>query len=285
MEKIIEVVKHMPQERVHGDTVQDVKRPPQEQVQSCTAEQNVDAPVPNVMEEILEVVKRQRVQSNTVETAKFNPEGTGQVIQRIEQGRIRGRGGGDKKIYVKCQDEVRQAQEEELKKLVTDGSGDVYAVHGGRIVTARMVDRLRDGAMIQLVNRMPGGGKNKKKMAKRMMEESERSVTDKSLTEAGAVFEMFGAEMTDAMLEMSDEKTEEMLKRLRSNFPEEVGSDPEPVIDEVPPRSEVERKRSARRDASAEHSQTWRSKWFRGGENWQRQRRTCARRRQEVPRE
>ena len=137
-------------------------------MQSCTAEQIVDAPVPHVMEEILEVVKRQRVQSNTVETAKFNPEGTGQVIQRIERGRIRGRGGGDKKIYVKCQDEVRQVQEEELKKLVTDGSGDVYAVHGGRIVTARMVDRLRDGAMIQLVNRMPGGGKNKKKMAKKM---------------------------------------------------------------------------------------------------------------------
>ena len=97
MEKIIEVVKHMPQERVHGDTVQDVKRPPQEQVQSCTAELIVDAPVPHV-EEILEVVKRQRVQSNTVEAAKFNPEETEQVIQRIEQGRIRGRGGGDKKI-------------------------------------------------------------------------------------------------------------------------------------------------------------------------------------------
>ena len=32
---------------------------------------------------------------------------------------------------------------------------------------------------------------------------------------------------------MSDEKTEEMLKRIRSNFPEEVGSDPEPVIEEI----------------------------------------------------
>ena len=81
------------------------------------------------------------------------------------------------------------------------------------------------------------GGKNKK-MAKKMMEENERSVTDKSLTEADAVFEMFGAEMTDAMLGMSelgmtDEKTEEMLKRTRSNFPQEVGSNPEPVIEEI----------------------------------------------------
>ena len=234
MEKTIEVVKLTPQERVHGDTVQDVKRPPQEQVQSCTAEQIVDAPVPHVIEEIFKVVKRQRVQRNTVEAAKFNLEETGQVIQRIEQGRVRGRGGGDKMIYVKCQDEVRQVQEEELQKLVTDGSGDVYAVHGGRIVTARMIDRLRDGAMIQLVNRMPGGGKKKKKkMAKKMMEESERSVTDKSSTEADAVFEMFGAEMTDAMLGMSDDKTEEMLKRMRSNLPEEVGNDPEPVIEEI----------------------------------------------------
>ena len=113
-----------------------------------------------MMEEIRAVVRhvlQERVHSDTIEVAKFNPEETGQVVQRIEQGRVRGRGGGDKKIYVKCRDDVWQMTEEELKKLVTDGSGEVYAVHGGRIVTSRTVDQLRDGAMIQFVNRMPGG--------------------------------------------------------------------------------------------------------------------------------
>ena len=62
--------------------------------------------------------------------------------------------------------------------------------------------------------------------------------------EADAVLEMldrcsrtgvggWSAEMTEAMLGMSDEKTEEMLKAIRSNFPEEVGNDPEMVVDGV----------------------------------------------------
>ena len=175
MENVTEVVKRVPQERVHGDTVEDVKRAPQEQTQSCVAEQFVDESVPRMMEETSGTVEhtlKRSVQDNTVEAAKFNPEETGQMIQRIDQGRLRGRGGGDKKIYVKRRDDVRQMKEEELKKLMTDGSGDAYAVHGGSIVTARMVDRLRDGAMIQLVNRMAGGGKNKKKMTTKMVEES-----------------------------------------------------------------------------------------------------------------
>ena len=46
---------------------------------------------------------------------------------------------------------------DELKRLVTEEDGDVYAVHGGRIVTARTVDQLGDGAVIQFVDRMLGG--------------------------------------------------------------------------------------------------------------------------------
>ena len=97
-----------------------------------------------MMEEIREVVRhvlQERVHSNTIEVAKFNPEETGQVVQRIQPGRVRDRGGGDKEIYVKCRDKVRQMKEEELKKLVTEGSAEVYAVHGGRIVTSRATAR------------------------------------------------------------------------------------------------------------------------------------------------
>ena len=237
---------------------------PQEQVQSCKAEQIVDESVPRMVEETSEVVKhvpQERVHSNTIEVAKFDPEETGRVIQRIEQGRVRGRGGGDRKIYVKCRGEVRQVQEEELKKLMAEGSGEVYAVHGGRIVTLRAVEELKDGTMIQLVDRMPGGGKNKKKTTKKMVEEGEQSATDKSSKEADSVFEVldrcfrkgvggWSAEMTEAMLGMSDEKTEEMLKTMRSNFPEEVGNDPEMVIDGV--RRFFRERRRRKRDQQQE---------------------------------
>ena len=129
--------------------------------------------------------------SNTVEAAKFNPEETGQVIQRIEQGRIHDCGGGDKRIYAKHREKVRRVTVDEIKRVLKQENGDVYAVHDGRIVTSRVVDRLKDGAMIQLVDRMPRGGKNKKKTTKKMVEESEQSATDKSSTETDVVFEMF----------------------------------------------------------------------------------------------
>ena len=181
------------------------------------------------------------MQNCAVEVAKFNPEETGQVIQPIEQGRIHDCGGGDKRIYAKHREKVWRVTVDEVKRLVKEESGDVYAVHGGRIVTSRVVDRLKDGAMIQLVDRMRGGGKNKKKMTKKMVEESEQSATDKSSMEADAVFEMldrcsrtgvggWSVEMMEAMSEMDDEQTEKMLKMLRSSFPEEVGDDPEPVV-------------------------------------------------------
>ena len=221
-------------------------RKAQEPVESCTAEQTIDVPVPSVMEEFLEVVKhvpQERVHSNTVEAAKFNPEETGQVIQRIEQGRIHDCGGGDKRIYAKHREKVRQVTVDEMKRLVKEERGDVYAVHGGKIVTSRVVDRLKDGAMIRLVDRVPGGGgKNRKKATKKMVEESEQSATDKSSAEADAVLEMFdrcsqtgvggwSVEMMEAMSEMDDEQTEKMLKMLRSSFPEVVGDDPKSVVD------------------------------------------------------
>ena len=77
-----------------------------------------DSRVPHVMEKSIEVVKhvpQERVHSNTVEAAKFNPEETGQVIQRIEQGRIHDCGGGDKRIYAKHREKVRRVTVDEMK--------------------------------------------------------------------------------------------------------------------------------------------------------------------------
>ena len=116
--------------------------------------------------------------------------------------------------------------------------------------------------MIQFVDRMLGGGK--KKMMKKV-EQGDQGATDKSSTEEDAVFEVFdrcsrkgiggwSAEMTEAMLGMVDEQTERMLRMLRSGLPEEVGNDPELVVDEIRKilaGTKAERKRSARRERRA----------------------------------
>ena len=130
----------------------------------------------------------------------------------------RSKGDEDRRIYAKQRVKIWRVAVDELKRLVKEEDGDVYAVHGGRI-TARMVDQLGDGAVIQFVDRMLGGGK--KKMMK--VEQGDQGATDKSSTEEDAVFEVFdrcsrmgiggwSAEMTEAMLGMGDEQTERMLR-------------------------------------------------------------------------
>ena len=86
----------------------------------------------------------------------------------------------------------------------------------------------------------------------------------------------------EAMLGMDAEQTAKMLRMIRSNFTEEVGGDPEMVIggikkfvQERKRRREVQRGRDRKSEGEARD----------GGDNWQRQRRTCARRRRKVPRE
>ena len=83
-----------------------------------------------------------------------------------------------------------------------------------------------------------------KKKTPKKAEQSDQSMREKCSSEVDAAFEMFercsrtgiggwSAKMTEAMLVMDDEQTEEMLIRLRSGFPEEVGNDPEPMIEGI----------------------------------------------------
>ena len=41
---------------------------------------------------------------------------------------------------------------EELARLTGDGSNHAYVVYGGRIVTPETINRLKDGAIVQIVN-------------------------------------------------------------------------------------------------------------------------------------
>ena len=123
----------------------------------------------------------------------------------------------------------------------SERSQDVYVTSDG----------VRDGSTVQIVRRLRGGGRNKgkmlgggKKKTPKKAEHSDQSTTEKSSSEVDAAFEMFercsrtgiggwSAKMTKAMLGMDDEQTEEMLMRLRSGFQEEVGNDPEPMIEGI----------------------------------------------------
>ena len=90
-----------------------------------------------------------------------------------DDGRVESR-----KIGVMRRGKVWQAADE-LKGWVKE-EGDEYAIHGGKVVTAKTVHQLGDGAVVRFASRLLGGGKGKqKKMAKRATED-EQGVTDAS---------------------------------------------------------------------------------------------------------
>ena len=93
------------------------------------------------------------------------------------------------------------------------------------------------------------------------MQQSDQSTTEKS-SPGDVVFETidgcsrtagWSAEMTEAMIGMDDEQTERMLRMLRSSFPEEVGEDPEPVIEGM--RGFLQERRRREKDQQEEEAE------------------------------
>ena len=76
---------------------------PKERIQERTVEQTIDDSVPRVKEEIIEVVKIP--QERIIDETDVFDHTWKLVVLQIEQGRVRGRGDGDKKIYVECRDD------------------------------------------------------------------------------------------------------------------------------------------------------------------------------------
>ena len=68
---------------------------------------------------------------------------------------------------------------EELVRLAKDESSHVYVVYGGRIMTPEAINRLKDDAIVRIVDRMMGGGR-KKQAAPRNKGGSDMSATDES---------------------------------------------------------------------------------------------------------
>ena len=87
-------------------------------------------------------------------------------------------GGESKRIYARQWEVVRQMLKKELARLTEDGSNHAYVVYGGKIMTPETIDPLKEGAIVQIVNRMGGG--RKKKAASRNKGGSDMSATDES---------------------------------------------------------------------------------------------------------
>ena len=75
-------------------------------------------------------------------------------------------GGRNKTIYVEQGKEVRRMSEEEIVEWMVNGGENAFVVHDGKVVTIETVSRLKDNAIIRLVNRLPGGGRKKKAVPK-----------------------------------------------------------------------------------------------------------------------
>ena len=88
-------------------------------------------------------------------------------------------GGESKRIYARRWEGVQRMSKEELVRLAKDDSSHVYVVYGGRIMTPEAINRLKDDAIVRVVDRMMGGGR-KKQAAPRNKGRSDMSATDES---------------------------------------------------------------------------------------------------------
>ena len=79
-----------------------------------------------------------------------------ELTRQQQEGPTRGNGGGEK-ICVKHQGKLQTMTERDLKHM-TSNDGSTYMVHCGKIMNPQAIDRLRDNAIVHVVNKMPEGG-------------------------------------------------------------------------------------------------------------------------------
>ena len=112
------------------------------------------------------------------------------------------------------------------------------------MVTAKMVDRLGDGAVVRCASRLLGGSKGKKKKMAKRATEDEQCVTDASSSEANAeaasgfVEKMtkragWSKEWAKRFEEMTEEQEEEITERICSKLRAQVGVGTEQMIEEL----------------------------------------------------
>ena len=205
-------------------------------------------------------------------------------------------GGESKRIYVRRWEGVRRMSKEELVRLAKDESSHVYVVYGGRVMTPETINRLKDDAIVRVVDRMMGGGR-KKKAAPRNKGESNMSATDESssstlsserLSLITGVNEVFGSEAVEQMktiayngqggwveawarkiMEVGEEKEEEVLGYLCGMARVECGDvGAETMIGEI--RKFIREQRRVEKDRRMKDEQEERrQRWEKDGEIWE----------------
>ena len=94
--------------------------------------------------------------------------------------------GGSKAIYVKHRGEVQTMTEQELRCL-SSKNNEVYVVYDGKIVTPEAIGRLKDHAIVQVVDKLTGGGKKKNQ---RKSNQTESDQSGSSSSEADVFYEL-----------------------------------------------------------------------------------------------
>ena len=89
--------------------------------------------------------------------------GSGTRADDGERRRRRGTTTESERIFIRQGKNARRISKEELKKWADNRDSDAYITRGGRIVAEHVIDQLEDGAIVRLVNRLPGGRRGKKK--------------------------------------------------------------------------------------------------------------------------
>ena len=143
----------------------------------------------------------------------------------------------DKTIRVKYRGEFLSMTRRDLKHFAIKNS-NVYAVHGGRVMDSKAIEQLKDEAIVHVVDKMPGGGKKKSTKKSSPIDQS----TPASSSDADAIFELMDANskmgrkgwnegLIGKMLELDDDETADMLRKLRSSIHASTGRDPEPALE------------------------------------------------------
>ena len=86
-------------------------------------------------------------------------------------------------IHVMREGKIWQVAADELKRWVKEES-DEYTIHWVKVVTAKTIEQLGNGAVVRFASGLLGGEKGKKKEVAKRATEGEQDVTDASSSEA-----------------------------------------------------------------------------------------------------
>ena len=122
--------------------------------------------------------------------------------------------------------------------MLTSNNNEVFVVYDGKIVTPEAIGRLKDHVIVQVVDKLTGGGKKKNQ---RKSNQTQSDQSGSSSSEADVFYELmeknFGTgeggidNFFQALLKMDDEMIQKMMDKLRHILEVDKGRDPTPAFE------------------------------------------------------